>query len=146
MHKFELAGALAGKTVNLGGYQFTNGVFTLDGEDQTVEGLTSYLERCYYAFPAGSQALADANERFAREQDSGLTEEAQAPITDIEPSPLTEVIDQLDAGNDEHWTSTGLPSVEAVADLMGEKVTRDQIDKAAPGFNRAAAKAAAALK
>lgn len=150
MHKYELAGVNAGKTVNLGGFQFVDGVYSHESEDQTVEGLTIYLERSFYAFPAGSQALKDAQERYEREQKSGLTEVAEpADPADAAgeggeaSSSVKEAVDALDPEDDSHWTAQGLPSTEAVTDLAGEKVTRGQIEAAAPGYNRAAAKAAA---
>lgn len=148
MHKFELAGAEAGKTVNKGGFQFTDGVYTHESKDQTVEGLTIFLERSYYAFPAGSQALKDANERYEREQASGKTEAGDTAVADNsaaeQPSEtVKEAVSSLDHEDDKHWTEAGLPSADAVSDLAGEKVTRKQIEAAAPGYNRAAAKAAA---
>lgn len=151
--QYELAGVNAGKTINLGGFQFTDGVYTHQSEDQTVEGLTIYLERSYYAFPAGSQALAEAQARYEREQKTGLTEQP-GDVVDTEAAPASTeggettsavkaAVDALDPNDDGHWTAQGLPSIEAVADLAGEKVTRAQIDAVAPGYNRAAAKAAA---
>lgn len=49
-------------------------------------------------------------------------------------------LEQLDSGNDEHWTQTGLPAVDAVAKLAGGKVTRDQITNVAPALSRETAK------
>lgn len=50
---------------------------------------------------------------------------------------LKEALLTLDPENDDLWTSTGLPSVEAVKDAMGgEGVTRADIEAAAPGFTR----------
>lgn len=151
MYKYELAGVNAGKTINLGGFQFTDGVYTHESEDQTVEGLTIYLERSYYAFPAGSQALKDAQARYEREQATGETEAVSTDATDPADADsgeeasasVKEAVDALDPEDDSHWTAQGLPSTDAVTDLAGEKVTRGQIEAAAPGYNRAAAKAAA---
>lgn len=44
----------------------------------------------------------------------------------------------LDDDNDEHWTSLGLPSVDAVNDLVGgdEKITRAMISEAFPNLKR----------
>lgn len=52
---------------------------------------------------------------------------------------LLDVLKQLDPGNDDHWTGTGLPSVNTVIELHGEPVTRAQISEAWPGFDRDAA-------
>ena len=151
VHKYALAGVRAGQTINLGGFQFTDGVYTHDSADQTVEHLTVYLERSFYAFPAGSQALTDAQARYEREQASGLGETSDATPVDTaasteQPSEtVKEAIGSLNHEDDSHWTGAGLPDVSAVGDLAGEKVTRGQIEAAAPGYNRAAAKAAAAI-
>jgi hypothetical protein len=143
-----LAGVRAGKTVKLGEFEFVKGKFFYEGNDKTHEEyLAIYLERNFYAFPAGSAALKEANERYAREQESGIAEEPSAATDDEdedEPNPtVKEAIDSLNHENDEHWTETGLPKLEAVGDLAGEKVTRQQAETAAPNYNRAAAKAAA---
>lgn len=42
----------------------------------------------------------------------------------------------LDPSKPEDWTKGGLPSLEAVRELVGPDVTRDQIAAAAPGFTR----------
>ncbi len=42
----------------------------------------------------------------------------------------------LDPDNDGHWTDDGLPRVDAVAVLAGEKVTRKQITNTDPEFTR----------
>lgn len=52
---------------------------------------------------------------------------------------LLDVLKQLDPGNDDHWTGTGLPSVAVVTEMHGEPVTRAQISEASPGFDRDAA-------
>lgn len=161
MHpQYELAGFNAGKTINLGGFQFVDGVYTHESADQTTDGLTIYLERSYYAFPAGSPALKDAQERYEREQESGVAEVPTGDAGSSDPTdPLAgdeqgqqasaaavkEAIDALDANDDSHWTAQGLPDVSAVTDLAGEKVSRAQIEATAPGYTRASAKAAAAL-
>lgn len=44
----------------------------------------------------------------------------------------------LDKGTTAHWTTTGLPAVDAVAELTGKTVTRKAIDEAAPGAKRPA--------
>lgn len=45
-------------------------------------------------------------------------------------------IGKLDPEDDDHWTNDGLPAVDAVAAILDGKVTRKQIDAAAPGFMR----------
>lgn len=56
---------------------------------------------------------------------------------------VADALKLLDASNDEHWTSRGIPSVDAVSASLGRAVTRAEIEEAIPGFNRTAAKAAA---
>lgn len=43
---------------------------------------------------------------------------------------------ELDATNDDHWTTDGLPRVEVISELAGIPVTRKQITDAAPGLTR----------
>lgn len=51
---------------------------------------------------------------------------------------LEKVLTQLDSGNDEHWTDDGAPSLEAVQKIGNDTtITREQINKAIPGFSRA---------
>src|SRR6185369_5868938 len=126
--------------VNLGGFQFTNGVYTHVSEVQTVEALAIYLERCYYAFPVGSKALRAAQERYEREQESGTAENGDTQTAQIAedevPNPtVKEAIEQLDHANDEHWTAAGLPSLDVVSDLAGLKVTRQVAEVTLPGYN-----------
>lgn len=49
---------------------------------------------------------------------------------------ITDALKKLDAGNDEHWTQGKEPTVAAVSELVGESVTRDEINAAAEGFTR----------
>ena len=71
---------------------------------------------------------------------------APEPTSAPAPDPkafLVEVLKQLDPANDDHWTALGLPDVKAVETLAGKPVSRKEIDEAAKGFNREAAKKAA---
>jgi hypothetical protein len=49
---------------------------------------------------------------------------------------LLQVLRTLDPENDDHWTTDGLPRVDAVTKIVGGKVDRDQITDAAPLLNR----------
>lgn len=60
------------------------------------------------------------------------------------PETVVDALKLLNASNDEHWTSRGMPSVDAVSASLGRAVTRAEIEEALPDFNRTAAKAAAA--
>lgn len=58
-----LTGARAGKTVNINGKQFVNGVVRLRGSREQLEPVLSYYGRAYAAFAAGSEALKLHQER-----------------------------------------------------------------------------------
>jgi hypothetical protein len=47
-------------------------------------------------------------------------------------------VGMLDANTVAHWTTTGLPAVDAVSEIVGKPVTRKAIEEAAPGVKRAA--------
>jgi hypothetical protein len=51
---------------------------------------------------------------------------------------LQKILAQLDSGNDDHWTDDGAPSLKAVQQIGNDtSITRDQLNKAIPGFSRA---------
>jgi two-component sensor histidine kinase len=49
---------------------------------------------------------------------------------------IKEALGQMDPLDDEQWTQDGLPKTETVSDLLGQKVTRQQILEAAPKFTK----------
>ena len=53
---------------------------------------------------------------------------------------ILEAVMGLSPANDEHWTTDGLPRLDAVENLLGASVTRKQVTNAAPDFNRGHAK------
>jgi hypothetical protein len=53
-----------------------------------------------------------------------------------ENTNITDALKKLDVANDDQWTASKQPTVAAVSELVGESVTREQIDAAADGFNR----------
>ena len=55
--KLILTGAHAGKTIQLGNFQFVNGATVVEGAANDVEGKCTYLGRCYKAWPDGSLEL-----------------------------------------------------------------------------------------
>lgn len=57
-----LNGHYAGKTVNLGGTQFTNGKVVLYGASQEVESLANYLGKCWQAWPKGKTLNPETGE------------------------------------------------------------------------------------
>lgn len=50
-------------------------------------------------------------------------------------STIREICNQLDPGNDGHWTSQGLPRMDVLA-TMGLTVERRALNEAMPGFSR----------
>lgn len=59
-------------------------------------------------------------------------------------SKINEALAKLDPNNDGHWTSDGLPRIDTVKMFASNPaLTREDITKAAPDFNRETAKAAA---
>ncbi len=49
---------------------------------------------------------------------------------------ILEAVKGLSPANDEHWTTDGLPRLDAVENMLGASVTRKQLTNAAPDFNR----------
>lgn len=49
---------------------------------------------------------------------------------------IQEALLGLEPGNSEHWTTDGLPRLDAVENLLGASVTRKQVTNAAPDYNR----------
>lgn len=57
-------------------------------------------------------------------------------------SELKEALQKLDPGNDNHWTQDGSPRLETVKfNNGGNAVTREEIEKDFPGFNKSTAAA-----
>lgn len=62
----------------------------------------------------------------------------EAPAKSAERrSQIKEALTLLDSNDDSIWTEGGLPKVEAVENVLGYNVSRDEIEKANPGFKRA---------
>lgn len=58
-------------------------------------------------------------------------------------SPINQALSRLDPEDDEAWTADGKPKMSAIEAAMGRSdVTRAQVDAAAPGFDRDAARLA----
>lgn len=49
---------------------------------------------------------------------------------------LLEGLKKLDVKNDNHWTKEGLPKLEALTFAVGRPVSREDVEKLAPDFNR----------
>jgi hypothetical protein len=54
---------------------------------------------------------------------------------------ILDAVKKLDPNNDNHWTADGLPRIDTVRMLASDtSLTREQVDKIAPAFNREAAR------
>jgi len=49
---------------------------------------------------------------------------------------LGEAISLLDPEDDAHWTKSGLPNINVLIEAVGSKVTREDVEEAAPGLVR----------
>lgn len=67
------------------------------------------------------------------EASGGDKPEGKAPAT---ADDIRAALALLDKDNDEHWTGAGLPAVDAVSELLSQKVTRAQIEEADAEFAR----------
>lgn len=159
--QFVLVGGYAGKTINLGGHQFVDGVFTygpdaenvIPGDDE-VRLKGDFLAKSFQAYREGSTELAEAQARIkggkapAGELDVGAREvkqqddQAERVVSDrARLGAVRSAITKLDPENKDHWTDAGLPSVEAVRDLSGNKdIGRKDIEALAPKLTRDEAK------
>lgn len=163
--RFVLVGSLEGKTINLGGHQFVDGVFEMTGPEPHIAPSETdaklkaeYLAKTYQAFPEGSQALEEARARLKndeappgevdlekREREQQDEQQQREPTERARQGAIRTAIAKLDPENDEHWTSQGLPSVEVVRTLAeDDKVSRADISNLAPNLTREEAKKAAA--
>lgn len=52
------------------------------------------------------------------------------------PEQIIEKLQDLDPDNDEHWTQDGAPRMAVIEESLGNEVTREQINEAAPQFSR----------
>lgn len=184
---FVLAGHYSGKTINLNGHQFTNGVCEIWCPGDIVPFVKRSLAS-YQAYPERSYELELAQKRDAeygirdnsntstRDRESAkvssLNQQAgswSSPETTNERLPnanvdkrdagsiskgngredarvseitaeidyrLKEVIESLDPDEEDHWTSEGLPSIEAVQAGYGPNVTREDITVSGENWNK----------
>lgn len=165
-YKFHLVGSLEGKTINLGGHHFVEGVYTFTTDDPHVlpsedecKLKANYLAKSYQAYQEGSTELAEARKKLkggeaANEGELKIEERERQEQDDAAEKPVQQrqvdgairtAITKLDPKNDEQWTNAGLPSVEVVRKLAeNDGVTRADITRLAPNLNREeAAKVAA---
>lgn len=90
---------------------------------------------------AAEDAAKQQGEGSGQQQDNGGGEQ-QPEGAKIET--VADALQALDPANDEHWTSRGVPSIDAMTKLLGRTVTRAEIEAVAPDYTRSVAKAAKA--
>ena len=104
---------------------------------------------------AADKAAADATEKERLEKEAADKAAADAGQSQDngggEPKPedakietVADALQALDPSKDDHWTSRGVPSIEAMVKLLGRNVTRAEIEEVAPDYTRSVAKAAKA--
>lgn len=107
-------------------------------EQQEKERLEAKAkEKARIAKEEADKAAADAGQS----QDNGGGE--QKP-ENAKIETVADALQALDPSKDDHWTSRGVPSIEAMVKLLGRAVTRAEIEKVAPDYTRSVAKAAKA--
>lgn len=62
-------------------------------------------------------------------------------VDDLDPevsleNDLRVALSQLDSDNNDHWTSTGLPAIDAVESFLGYGISRSDINRLFKGFKR----------
>ena len=91
--------------------------------------------------PVGDVDLDDTSEDENSDTDSESTD-SEADST-VDPAVTREnairaALGQLDHGNPAHWTSTNLPKMGLIEEILGdETVTRKEVNAIAPDFKRA---------
>lgn len=91
--------------------------------------------------PAPENTSPSGEQAHEQPQDNGGGE--QAPV-EAKIETVADALQALDPANDEHWTSRGVPSIEAMTKMLGRAVTRAEIEAVAPDYTRSVAKAAKA--
>jgi len=83
---------------------------------------------------------AEGDLQHANEQIEALNlkiRELEKPAQgDATADEVKTAVGMLDASVATHWTTTGLPAVDAVSEIVGKPVTRKAIEEATPGVKR----------
>jgi hypothetical protein len=146
--KFILVGPNAGKSGVWGGYAFENGICIVQGQIEGINAAAGLLSRFYGAYPATIAAAMKAR----GVTDPALLDVEAEEVPTVEPllpqeltlaEKIAEALKKLDPANDDHWTSNNLPALDEIGELLGQDVTRAQVNEVAQGYTRAAARAAA---
>lgn len=82
------------------------------------------------------EAAKEARDPLDHDHDGEMGGMAEPPLEQASAQDIVAAIGLLDASNDEHWTTAGLPAVDAVREIAGKDVTRAAITEAAPNAKR----------
>ena len=75
-------------------------------------------------------------EEIARQQRELMQQALSAKQAESLSEQIIKALGQLEQANNKHWTNAGLPNVKAVEDILGQDITRADINNAAPDFKR----------
>jgi hypothetical protein len=161
--KFVLVGPHAGKSLILNNsHEFVDGEYVFQGSADQAATLTRIFS-FYGAVPAEQArameleamlGLSDADVQAPSPQLHALAEDVEKTLTEQkEPEATSEraglgqpdlglAIGALNPEADGDWTSNNLPSLDRLAELMGKKPSRDEVEAIATGYTRAKARAA----
>lgn len=161
--KFVLVGPHAGKSLVLNNsHEFVDGEYVFQGSADQAATLTRIFS-FYGAVPAEQArameleamlGLSDADAPSATAPAQRQAEAAAPAVTEQkEPEATSEraglgqpdlglAIGALNPEADGDWTSNNLPSLDRLAELMGKKPSRDEVEAIATGYTRAKARAA----
>lgn len=138
--KIALSGPHKGKTMELHGVKFEDGFAVLTGPATEVEKKFVFMKKCWEVVDADAPDQEPKTEPKLDE-----VTQKEDPTDPVANNKLLEAVKKLDPENDEHWTKIGKPAVEAVEKFYGSTdIARKDIEGAAPGYDREAARAAAA--
>lgn len=84
----------------------------------------------------GTNATTDAGDTGLRPEGNGLENPRIPEVTSEIDYRLKEIIESLDPNEEGHWTSEGLPSIDAVESAFGPNLTREDIMVSGEGWNR----------
>lgn len=163
---FKLVGPHKGKTLELNGFRFVDGICRTKLNDEQHKMAANYLAANLQAEDITDGDASEAGQGQGGPNNSGSANGAtvdggganaaaagaKEPATSGENGhqdgdPVAErvrnALNQLDVDDDTHWTTNGRPALAIVEELaQTARVTRAELEVIAPGFNREAARAA----
>jgi len=140
-YKLVLRGSLAGKSGTLNGYTFIGGECDLGllGEREYIDlrGVSLYFERSYQAEMVRYNEPEPVNLGPLAQRQEKPEEPIETYGIKSRLEQIADAIHALDPRNDDHWTQSGLPRVDAIEELLDDpSITRGEINEAAPGYER----------